>query len=144
MYELALYLCKSLIVYLILLGNGLLHVLQYLYLLFELFVLAYLGRAYAGVCTAFVHKVDSLIGQEAVCDVSLGEHSAHSHKVIGDVYLVELLVVFLYAHEDVDCVLDGGLVDCNRLETALKSGILLDILAVLAECGGTDYLDLAS
>ncbi|MCB5291517.1 hypothetical protein BJQ90_00943 [Arthrobacter sp. SO3] len=39
---------------------------------------------------------------------------------------------------------DGGLLDLDRLETALQRGILLDVFAVLVQRGGTDGLELTA
>ncbi len=39
---------------------------------------------------------------------------------------------------------DGGFLDLDRLEAALQRGILLDVLAVLVQRGGTDGLELAA
>ena len=46
--------------------------------------------------------------------------------------------------EDLDGVLDGRLAHLDRLEAALKGGVLLDVLAVLVEGGGADGLQLAA
>ena len=82
MDELALDLCQCLIVRLGLFGNGLLHSLQHLYLLLHLSVFCDLRGADAGSCTALVHKVNSLVGEETVCDISFREHSADSYEVV--------------------------------------------------------------
>src|ERR1700716_1857971 len=55
-----------------------------------------------------------------------------------------LLVKALYPVEDRDGLDERGLVDEHRLEAALQRGILLDVLAVLVECGGADALDLTA
>jgi hypothetical protein len=54
-----------------------------------------------------------------------------------------VLVIMLDALEDLDGVRDGGLVHRDGLEAALQSGVLFDVLAVFAEGGGADDLDLA-
>ncbi len=48
------------------------------------------------------------------------------------------------AEEDVDRLLEGGLLDHDRLEAALEGGVLLDVLAELVERGGADALQLAA
>jgi len=50
------------------------------------------------------------------------------------------LVAVAQTLEDVDGQGDRRLSDLDRLETALKGGVLLDVLAVLLESGGTDGL----
>ena len=54
------------------------------------------------------------------------------------------LVTVPQALEDLDGVIDARLVDLDGLEPALQGGILLDVLAVLIERGGTDGLQLAT
>ena len=46
--------------------------------------------------------------------------------------------------QDVDRLLDGRLLDHDRLESALERRIALDVLAVLVERGGADALELAA
>ena len=46
--------------------------------------------------------------------------------------------------QDVDGLLEGRLIDVDRLEAALQGGVLLDVLAVLVEGGRPDALDLAA
>ena len=48
------------------------------------------------------------------------------------------------AEEDVHRLLEGGLLDHDRLEAALEGGVLLDVLAELVERGGADALQLAA
>ena len=54
------------------------------------------------------------------------------------------LVAVAQAFQDCDSVLRGGLVDLDRLEAALKRGVLLDVLAVFVERGRADDLHLAT
>src|SRR5699024_1708981 len=46
--------------------------------------------------------------------------------------------------EDLDGVAQGRLVDLDRLEPTLQSGVLRDVLAVLIQRGGADSLQLAA
>ena len=55
-----------------------------------------------------------------------------------------LLVALPDAVQDLDRLLDGRLVDQDRLEAALQGGVLLDVLAVLVQGGGADGLQLAA
>ena len=55
-----------------------------------------------------------------------------------------LLVAFADAHQDVDGLLERGLLDHDRLEPALEGRVALDVLAVLVERGGADALQLAA
>ena len=54
------------------------------------------------------------------------------------------LVAFLEPAQDGDGVLDARLIDHDRLEAALKGGILLDVLAVLVQRGGPDGAEFAA
>ncbi len=54
------------------------------------------------------------------------------------------LVALLQAAQDADGVLDTRLGDVHLLETALQSGILLDVLAEFVERGGADHAQLAT
>ena len=79
-----------------------------------------------------------------VGDVADGEVGGRSHGGVGDPDPVVLLVPLADPHQDVDGLLEGGLVDHDRLEAALEGGVLLDVLAVLVEGGGADALQLAA
>lgn len=54
------------------------------------------------------------------------------------------LVAVAQTLEDLDGVLHRRLADLHRLEPALECGVLLDVLAVLVEGGGTDGLQLTA
>src|SRR5450759_313653 len=55
-----------------------------------------------------------------------------------------LLVQRFHAVENVDRLSQRRLVNVNRLEPALKCGVLLDVLAVLVERRRADALDLST
>ena len=55
-----------------------------------------------------------------------------------------LLVALVDALEDLDRLLDARLLDQDRLEAPLESGVALDVLAVLVERGRADALQLAA
>ena len=54
------------------------------------------------------------------------------------------LVLLLEAAQDRDRLLDGRLVDEDRLEAPRERRVLLDVLAVLVERGGADAMQLAA
>ena len=54
------------------------------------------------------------------------------------------LVALAQAAQDRDRLLDGRLVDEDRLEAALEGGVLLDVLAVLVERRRADRVELAA
>ena len=91
-----------------------------------------------------VDQVDRLVGQEAVGDVARAELGRGLDRLVGDLELVVRLVAVLDAAQDLDRLLDRGLLDLDRLEAALERGVLLDVLAVLVERGRADRLQLAA
>ena len=91
-----------------------------------------------------VDQVDRLVGQVAVGDVARGEIGGSLDGLVGDRDLVVLLVALPDAHQDVDGLLQGGLLDHHRLEPPFERGVPLDVLAVLVEGRGADALQLAA
>ena len=55
-----------------------------------------------------------------------------------------LLVALADAHQDLDRLLEGRLLDHDRLEAPLEGGVALDVLAVLVERRRADALELAA
>ena len=86
----------------------------------------------------------ALSGQVPVGDVAVGEVGRGDQGLVGDGDPVVGLVAVAQALEDLDGVLDRGLLDLDGLEAALQGGVLLQVLAVLVEGGGADGLQLAA
>ena len=93
--------------------------------------------------TSLVHKVDSLVGQEPVGDVSVGEDSGRDERLVLYLYAVEHLVSLFEPTQDRDSVLHCRLVHHYRLETPFQRSVLFDVLAVLVERRRTDAVQLA-
>ena len=91
-----------------------------------------------------VHQVDGLVGQKPVGDVPVGQGGGGDQRAVLDLDAVEHLVPLFQAAQDRDGVLHRGLLHHHRLETALQSGVLLDIFAVLVQRGGADAVQLAA
>ena len=91
-----------------------------------------------------VDKVDRLVGQEALGDVAVAQDGRRDERGVGDADAVVDLVSLAQAAENADGVLDAGLVDDDRLESALERGVLLDVLAVLVQRRGADGVELAT
>ena len=91
-----------------------------------------------------VHQVDGLVRQEAVGDVAVGQHRRRHQGGILDAHPVVHLVALLEAAQDGDGVLHRGRVDQHRLEAALQGGVLLDVLPVFVQGGGSDRPQLAA
>src|SRR5690606_3573611 len=136
-------------------GRGLLEVLLLRRLLLVgaqgrdlLIEFAQLGRArqdrQAQAGTGLVDQVDGLIGQEAVLHVAVGEVRRRDEGTVGDLHLVEGLVVVAQTLQEVDRVRQRRLRDLVRLEAALVRRVLLEVLAVLVERRRADRLQLAA
>ena len=103
-----------------------------------------LGRAVggnAGAGTGLVDEVDSLIGQEAILDVAVGEIRGGLDGTLRVAHVVVLLVAGLERGQNLDGVLDTRLLDIDGLETTLKGRVLGKVLAELLGRGGTDNLE---
>ena len=94
--------------------------------------------------TSLIQKVDRFIRQESVCDISFRKYHALTGDLRRNGNAVELSIGLGNALHDLACLFDSRFRNIHRLETALKGGILLDMLAVLIEGSGTDDLDLTS
>ena len=86
----------------------------------------------------------ALSGQVTVRDVAVGEVRGRDERLVGDRHPVVALVPVPEALQDLDRVRDRRLLDLDRLEPALERGVLLEVLAVLVERGGTDGLELTA
>src|SRR4051794_15891035 len=91
-----------------------------------------------------VDQVDRLVRQEAVGDVAVSQRGRGHQRRVGDRDPVVRLVPVAQALEDLDGVRDARLAHLDRLEAAFQGRVLLDVLAVLVERGGTDRLQLAA
>ena len=91
-----------------------------------------------------VDQVDRLIRQEPVADIAVRQPRGRDKRVIGDRHPVMLLIPAAQALEDLDRLGDGRLGHLDRLEPALKRGVLLQVLAVLIQRGGANGLKLAA
>ena len=81
----------------------------------------------------FVDQVDRLVRQEAAGDVAVRQGRRGDQRRVGDPDAVMDLVALAQAAQDADRLLDGRLIDEDRLEAALECGVLLDVLAVFVE-----------
>ena len=93
---------------------------------------------------SLVHQVNGLVREEPVVDVPGGQLHGGLQSFVGDVQLVVLLILLAQALQDLQRGLLTGLAHGDRLETALQSGVLFDILAVLVQGRCADDLDLAA
>ena len=110
--------------------------------LFHLRAAAFAVDTVAAPC--LVDEVDRLVRQEAVGDIAVGQIGGQHECGIGEAHLMVGLVTILEAMEDLNRLGHGRLLDLNRLETALESRVLFEVLAILLDGGGPDGLQLAA
>ncbi len=91
-----------------------------------------------------VDQVDRLVGQLPVRDVTVRQRRGADNRRVGDVHAVVHLVTLLEPAQDGDGVFHRRFLDQDLLETALKGGILFDILAVFIQRGGADTVQFAA
>ena len=92
----------------------------------------------------FIDQIDRLIREKTVRNIPVGQHRRAHERVVHDLDAVVDLVALFQASQDRDGVLHGRLRHKDRLEAALQSGVLLDILPVLLEGRRADAVQLAS
>ena len=90
-----------------------------------------------------IHQVNGLVRQEPVGDIPVRQRGGGHQGVVVNPHAVIDFVALLQAPEDRDRVLHRGLIHLNRLEPALKRGVLFNILAVFVQRGGADAVQLA-
>src|SRR6266852_1666885 len=90
----------------------------------------------------FVHEVDGLVREEAIGDVASRELGRRLHRLVSDRDLVVVLVPRADPHQDRHGLLDGRLLDHDRLEPTLERSVTLDVLPELVQCRGADALEL--
>ena len=90
-----------------------------------------------------VHKVDRLVGKEAVGDVAVRQGGRRDKGRVADADAVVEFVFFLDAAQDGDGVFDRGFGDHHRLEAAGEGCVLFHVFAVFIQRGGTDAVQLA-
>ncbi len=94
--------------------------------------------------SGFVQHVDGLVRQETFTDVAFCQQDRRPDGVR---CVTDLVVGFVLGTEPVqnlDGIFGVGRIHHDGLETAFQGRVLLDILAVFVDGGGTDALELAS
>src|SRR5256714_6387028 len=91
-----------------------------------------------------VYEVYGLVGQEAVCDVSVRESRRRDDGRVLDADAVVQFVAFFQSAEDGDCVLHARLADEDGLEATLERRVLLDVLLILVQRRRADAAQLAA
>ena len=91
-----------------------------------------------------VDEIDGLVGQVTVGQVAVGQVGRSHQGLVGDGHRMVRLVAVTQALQDLDGEGHVGLFHLDRLETSLEGGVLLEMLAVLVDGGGTDGLELTA
>ena len=102
------------------------------------------GMAEAHTGGGLVDQVDGLVRQMSAGDVADRQVDSRLHRFIRDRHLVVLLIALTDAHEDLDRLLERGLLDHDRLEAALQGRVALDVFAIFVESRRTDALQFSS
>ena len=92
----------------------------------------------------FVHQVDGFVRQEAVRNVTVGEHGGRHQGSVFDAYAVVDFVALFQPAQDGNRVLYRRLIDDDRLEAALQRGVFFDVLAIFVQRRGADAMQLAA
>ena len=92
----------------------------------------------------FIDNIDGLIRQVTAGNIADRQLDSGFDGLIRNLDAVVRLVLVAQTLQNLNGILGGRLVDLNRLETTLQSGILFDVLAVLVERGRADDLYLAA
>ena len=92
----------------------------------------------------FIHQVDSLIRQETVGDIAVGQGGCCNQCSVLNLHAMEHFVPLFQATQDGDRVLDGRLVDHDRLKTTFQRRVFLDVLAVLIQRSRADAVQFAA
>ncbi len=99
---------------------------------------------HANAAGRLVNQVDGLVRQLAVGDIAMAQFGRRDDRAVGDGDLVVHFVALFQATQDRNGVFFAWLVDQDFLESTLKRGILLYILAVLVERGSPHTMQLAT
>ena len=91
-----------------------------------------------------INQVNGLIRQESVGNIACRQVHGSLDRLVGNGYAVVSLVLIAHTLENLHGEVLGRLVHLNWLEAAFQCGVLLNVLAVLVQGGGTDGLQLAA
>ena len=98
----------------------------------------------AEAASRLVDEVDSLIGQESIRHVAVGEVRRRHQRLVSDRHRVVRFIPIAKTLQNIDGHRHARLIDVDWLEASLEGGVLLDVLAILVDRGGTHRLELAT
>ncbi len=90
--------------------------------------------------TGFIDNINSLVGQEAIMDIAGGHFDSGFKNLVGEAYLMEVLIVLPHALENLYTFFHSGFINHDGLEPSLQRRILFDMLTVVLQSGGADDL----
>ena len=99
---------------------------------------------HAELCCCLVHQVDGLVRQEPVGDVTLRQFHGGNARVVLYTHLVVVLVALFQPSQYAYGAQLVGLVNHHGLEASFQCLVLLKVLLVLIERGGTNASEFAS
>src|SRR5207245_213940 len=91
-----------------------------------------------------VHQVNRLVRQETVRDVPVRQGRGGNQGRVLDAHPVVDFVTLIQSAQDSNGVFNARFTNQDRLEAALESGVLLDVLTVLGQGRGADATQLAA
>ena len=104
-------------------------------------ILRNLDGIQAHACARFIEHVNGLVRQEAFADVAFTKFNGSTHSIRRITHIVMLFILRAEAIENLDRIFDRRRIHDNRLETAFKSRILLDVLAVFVKSRSANALE---
>ena len=90
-----------------------------------------------------IHQVNCFIRQETIADIAVGQLDSCVQRFICQHHMVVILITAAQPFEDLKSLLGTGLIHFHGLETAGKSGIFFNMLAVIGQRSSADALQFA-
>ena len=94
--------------------------------------------------SSLIDKVNSLVGEETVGNITLRKLYGCNNRLITDTHLVVIFISFLQSTENCYCAFLIRFIDHYFLEPALKCLILLEVFLIFIESSCTDAAKLAT
>mmetsp|Transcript_77294 Transcript_77294/g.128897 ORF Transcript_77294/g.128897 Transcript_77294/m.128897 type:complete len:270 (+) Transcript_77294:2729-3538(+) len=90
--------------------------------------------------TCLIQQINCFVREKSVVDILRRQFHCSLHSIIGVLQPMMTFILVLQTRQDLDGLLHAGLWHHCRLKPTLQCGILLDVLAVLREGRGAEYL----
>ena len=99
---------------------------------------------HAKLSCSFIHQVDGLIRQETVADITVAQLHGSDDGIVLDTHMVMVLIALLQSTKDGNAVQRTWFIHHHGLESTFQGLILLEVLLVLIEGGGTNATQFAT